>query len=482
VSRIVVVGDALLDRDVSGDVTRLAPDAPVPVVERSQVTDRPGGAGLAALLAARDGHTVALITAVADDPAGRRLRQLLADAGVAVHTLPIDGATPTKTRIGDHDRPLLRLDDGDGRARPDAELPPEALAALDAADAVLVADYGRGAAAAAAVRSALAAAARRRPVVWDPHPRGEQPVAGVSLATPNAAEAARACPEVTGDGLPAVARRAALLVERWHSRSVAITRGAAGAVLSFGAGSPLALPAPPVRCVDPCGAGDRFAATAAAALAGGAVPSEAVAAAVQAASAFVAVGGARGLAASADEAAGGVPAGDDAAGAVPTGTSRAAGREVLALAGDLGHVDRVRASGGRVVATGGCFDLLHAGHVATLEAARRLGDCLVVCLNSDASVRRLKGEGRPVVGECDRARVLAALESVDAVVVFGEETPHRLLGQLRPDVWVKGGDYTAETLPESELVESWGGTVVVVPYLADRSTTRLVHLITADTR
>jgi rfaE bifunctional protein nucleotidyltransferase chain/domain len=142
-------------------------------------------------------------------------------------------------------------------------------------------------------------------------------------------------------------------------------------------------------------------------------------------------------------------------------------------------VTDVRARGGSVVASGGCFDLLHAGHVATLEAARRLGDCLVVCLNSDASVRALKGPDRPVVSEADRARLLAALECVDAVVVFDEVTPHAVLSWLRPDVWVKGGDYSggaedAPDLPEAELVARWGGQTVVVPYLDGRSTTRMI--------
>ncbi|NEA39802.1 D-glycero-beta-D-manno-heptose 1-phosphate adenylyltransferase, partial [Streptomyces sp. SID11385] len=136
---------------------------------------------------------------------------------------------------------------------------------------------------------------------------------------------------------------------------------------------------------------------------------------------------------------------------------------------------RVRARGGRVVATGGCFDLLHAGHVALLEAARAAGDCLVVCLNSDDSVRRGKGPGRPLVPARDRARLLTALGCVDAVLVFGEETPERALRALRPDVWAKGADYTRDGLPEADLVESWGGQVVLVPYLAGHSTTALAH-------
>jgi rfaE bifunctional protein nucleotidyltransferase chain/domain len=128
-----------------------------------------------------------------------------------------------------------------------------------------------------------------------------------------------------------------------------------------------------------------------------------------------------------------------------------------------------------VVATGGCFDLLHAGHVGTLEAARALGDCLVVCLNSDDSVRRLKGASRPLVPQADRARVLEALEPVDAVVVFDEDTPVEVLGTIRPDVWVKGGDYTGAELPEATLLREWGGQSVVLPYLEGRSTSRLVE-------
>ncbi|MBM0260621.1 D-glycero-beta-D-manno-heptose 1-phosphate adenylyltransferase, partial [Micromonospora sp. 4G55] len=153
----------------------------------------------------------------------------------------------------------------------------------------------------------------------------------------------------------------------------------------------------------------------------------------------------------------------------------AASRRPASAAEEL--VARVRADGGTVVATGGCFDILHAGHVATLQAARRLGDCLVVCLNSDRSVRALKGPDRPVNPEADRARLLAALDCVDAVVVFDQPTPATALARLRPDVWVKGGDYAgdgAPELPEAELVRGWGGRVVTVPYLAGRSTTATI--------
>jgi rfaE bifunctional protein nucleotidyltransferase chain/domain len=137
--------------------------------------------------------------------------------------------------------------------------------------------------------------------------------------------------------------------------------------------------------------------------------------------------------------------------------------------------ERVRARGGTVVATGGCFDLLHAGHVGLLESARRIGDCLIVCLNSDASLTRLKGPGRPLNPVADRVRVLEALGSVDAVAVFEEDTPEELLRRLRPDVWVKGGDYSVQDLPEAEALRAWGGQAVVLPYLDGRSTTLLAR-------
>jgi rfaE bifunctional protein nucleotidyltransferase chain/domain len=142
-------------------------------------------------------------------------------------------------------------------------------------------------------------------------------------------------------------------------------------------------------------------------------------------------------------------------------------------------LERVRRRHGVVVATGGCFDLLHAGHIATLQAARAVGDCLVVCLNSDESVRRLKGPQRPLQPAADRARVLAALECVDAVVVFDSDTPAEVLRRLRPDVWAKGGDYSGVALPEAAVLAEWGGEAVTVPYLQGRSTTALVELARA---
>jgi D-beta-D-heptose 7-phosphate kinase / D-beta-D-heptose 1-phosphate adenosyltransferase len=526
---LTVVGDALLDRDLDGRVERLAPDAPVPVVDDPAERLRPGGAALAATLAAcLDGRKVVLVTALADDEGGVALRRLLELAGVEVVDLGLTGQTPEKVRVRAEGRSLLRLDRATrpGRVGPLVRAGRRALAG---AGAVLVADYGRGVAAEPGVRDALAALPARRPLVWDPHPRGPAPVPGARLATPNRAEAAGFVPDAPGTGLAAVTARARLLAERWAAAGVAVTLGAGGALLVEGLGAPLVVPTTAATGGDPCGAGDRFAAAAAGLLGVGALPSEAVAGAVAAATTFVAAGGASAIhlrsgsqgaphpetpdpgAPHPDPSAPGPPVGERSRpgrgvrGAVhnpptdpatqphthpptqphsdpptqPSTRSRTGPATHLATGGAamdraLRLIAGVRAAGGTVVATGGCFDLLHAGHVATLRSARALGDCLVVCLNSDDSVRRLKGPERPLVPQADRVAVLEALGCVDAVVAFDERTPEAVLRRLRPDVFAKGGDYALADLPEAALLATWGGQAVVLPYLEGRSTTQLM--------
>jgi rfaE bifunctional protein nucleotidyltransferase chain/domain/rfaE bifunctional protein kinase chain/domain len=440
--KVTVVGDALLDRDLDGRARRLAPDAPVPVVDAMTESARPGGAALAALLAARAGACATLVTALAEDEAAATLRELLELAGVEVVALRLEGATPEKVRVLAGGRPVVRLDRGGDEGRP-GPLTPAARDAIDDADAVLVSDYGRGLPARGDVRAALAG----RPVVWDPHPRGAEPVPGALVVTPNAAEAAQfAAAPCDGDEA-----RGRALLDRWGAVSVCLTRGAAGALLVQAATPALAVPAAPASG-DPCGAGDCFAATVAVALAAGELPSAAVIRAVTAASAFVAAGGAAAVRPGA-----------------PAPSPAEAHPDPFAVA------ERTRAAGGTVVATGGCFDLLHAGHVRMLDAARAQGDCLVVLLNSDASVSRLKGADRPLVPQDDRAAVLRAMRGVDAVLVFGEDEPSAALERLRPDVWVKGGDYAVADLPEAATIAAWGGRTVLVPYVAGRSTTRLIE-------
>ncbi|NGO07414.1 D-beta-D-heptose 1-phosphate adenosyltransferase, partial [Streptomyces sp. HC44] len=287
---LLVVGDALLDRDLTGCAERLASDAPVPVVSDCEDRVRPGGAALAAWLAARDDRDVTLVTAVGDDPASRELRRLV-EPWLTLVPLPLSGALPEKTRILAGDRPLVRVDHGTGRARDRTD---EACAAIRSARSVFVSDYGRGAA--EVLRDVLA---ERAPFVWDPHPRGGPPVPGTRLVSPTAKEARAFAGEGEGhvghghDDLRETARGAAALVRRWQAGAVAVTLGARGALLSYG-DCPLLVPAPATHGGDSCGAGDRFAATAAGLLADGALVGEAVEGAVSAATAFVGRGGAGG--------------------------------------------------------------------------------------------------------------------------------------------------------------------------------------------
>ncbi|MDQ4093422.1 MAG: D-glycero-beta-D-manno-heptose 1-phosphate adenylyltransferase [Actinomycetota bacterium] len=447
-SRLVVLGDTLLDSDITGTVSRLCPDAPVPVVDLSTQGQRPGGAGLAALLAARAGHQVTLITALAHDAQARVLTDLLT-ADVDVLAIPLRGATVCKTRVRAAGRSLLRVDSGDGRAA-GGSVDPEVQDALRGADAVLVADYGRGVTAVRSLRVALAELACRVPVVWDPHPHGGTPIPGCRVITPNEREAIAFASAADG------VQTAAVLRQQWQCSAVAMTRGARGALLATSGGC-LAVPVPDIVIhpgSDTCGAGDAFAAAVTGALLDDVSITEAVTGAVGAASRFVADGG------------------------VSSIDSRTAASEVadpVPVARSVSDITaRVRRRGGRLVATGGCFDLLHPGHLSLLRQARALGDGLVVCLNSDESVRRRKGPSRPIVPVAGRIALLEALEPVDAVAVFDEDTPVELLAQLRPDIWVKGGDYTVADLPEASLISRYGGQTVIIPLVPGYSTSRLV--------
>jgi len=450
-SRLVVIGDLLLDRDIDGVVDRLCPDAPAPVVDERTVVERPGGAGLAAVLGRAAGHETTLLTGVAGDGPGASLRRAVTEAGVHLVAADHDGTTVEKTRIRVDGRSVLRLDRGDGGTI--GPLPHHVHDLVAGADAVLLSDYGRGMSSHPEVRRLVEQAlTRNTPVVWDPHPRGAAPEHGTTLVTPNRDEAVGFDLQAGNDPAEAgkVVARMSTVAERlrrqWRVRSVAVTLGERGAALAHGA-TPFVVPSDRLDSIsDTCGAGDAFAAAAAGALADGALVSEAVEHAVATAGAFVARGGAGALRYAGPPGAEPSPPSDDAA-------------------------------PGTVVATGGCFDVLHRGHVATLQRARLLGDRLVVLLNSDASVRRLKGEGRPVQPAEDRAAVLRSLACVDEVLVFDDDTPVNTLRRLRPDIFVKGGDYGAVEIPESDVVSEWGGAVVTVPFLPGRSTTNIIHTI-----
>jgi D-beta-D-heptose 7-phosphate kinase/D-beta-D-heptose 1-phosphate adenosyltransferase len=447
--KVVIIGDLLLDETLSGAVERVSPEAPVPVVQSIGRTLRPGGAGLAATLAADEGGNVTLITAYGQDDSSRIAAQLVTEAGVKVINLGTGSPTPVKTRVRAAHQTLLMLD----RAEPASTVGPLPLAgrtALESAAAILVADYGRGVAASEDVRSVLTALSPQIPVIWDPHPRGPVPVPGTAIASPNRREAAHFVKDAAENDLRSDIARARHLVKLWKIGHLVVTRDQGGAVMVTrdDAAAPLVVPAPLISSGDACGAGDRLAVALTMALASGVLPSAALPQAVAAASAFVArTRGQR---------------------------KRHTDLEGTKLDPEL-LATTMRKQGGTVVATGGCFDLLHRGHVAMLEQARLLGDCLIVCINGDASVARLKGRPRPLVPVADRVAVLEALACVDGVLIFDEDTPVHALDQLQPHIYVKGGDYAIEDLPERAVVERGGGQVLLLPYLDGRSTTSLLQ-------
>jgi rfaE bifunctional protein nucleotidyltransferase chain/domain len=309
--------------------------------------------------------------------------------------------------------------------------------------------------------------------VWDPHSDGPRPPAGATLATPNVGEAHGLAG--AGGPTPAAVPQVVALAGRASTAlgcPVALTAGERGAVLAEGATVPVVVPARPAQG-DPCGAGDAFSVAAALALAGGASLRQAVEDAVAAAAAYVGRGGSVGDAER-----------DGGRRQAPGGSRRTV--VPLARPGDttaraLAGAAAVRRAGGVVVAAGGCFDVLHAGHVRLLEQARGLGDHLVVLLNGDDSVRRLKGRGRPLNPVGDRAAVLRSLACVDEVVVFDDDTPADALRSLRPHLFVKGADYQGTDIGERTVMAPWGGQVVLVPLVEGRSTTRLIDTATSAT-
>jgi D-beta-D-heptose 7-phosphate kinase / D-beta-D-heptose 1-phosphate adenosyltransferase len=469
--RLCIIGDALLDIDWEGEVRRVCRDAPAPVVDAPVETARAGGAGLAATLAAGAGAEVTLVTALSRDADGRRLAELLAAAGVDVVDLRLDGPTPVKLRVRSGGQSLARVDRGCEPVVAPGSWNDAATAAIASADAVLVSDYGRGMAALEPVAE-IEGIGGGRPVVWDPHSDGARPPAAVTLATPNAGEASGLLGQ--GGSPPSATPEVVALagaVSTALGCPVALTAGERGAVLAEESALPVVVPSQAAQG-DPCGAGDAFSVAAALALAGGASAREAVEEATAAAGAYVAR----------EERA--VDTGER------SGSRKTAGpgarRTVVPLArpGDsaaraVAEVAAVRLTGGVVVAAGGCFDLLHAGHVRLLEQARGLGDHLVVLINGDESVRRLKGRGRPLNPVDDRVAVLRSLTCVDEVVVFDEDTPSEALRALRPHLFVKGADYQGAEIEERQVLAPWGGQVVLVPLVEGRSTTRLIHTAAA---
>ena len=461
--RVIVAGDVMLDRYWHGDAGRISPEAPVPVVAVERVEDCPGGAANVALNVASLGAQCTLLGCIGRDAAGTALRRILEAAGVACDFVEVDHwNTIQKVRMVSRQQQLLRSDF-------EAPLPAAAAAALGSklsahlpnAAALVLSDYDKGALQSPAGMVAAAKAAGLA-VVVDPKFKPFADYAGASLLKPNQREF-NAAVGAAGD-VHALGEQAQSLCRELGIGALVVTAGADGMTVVDG-GQVRHLPARPVEVYDVTGAGDTAAAALGVAAALGWPPLDAARLANVAASLVVAKSGTAA-----------VNGPELAYAAAQAGMDRG----VLSQAQLLPAVAAARQAGERVVLTNGCFDILHAGHVAYLEQARRLGDRLLVAVNDDASVSRLKGPHRPVNPLPRRLRVLAGLKSVDWVVGFPEDTPEALISQVRPEVLAKGGDYRRNQVVGADQVIAYGGKVEVLGLVEDCSTSAVLDGLGKD--
>lgn len=458
---VLVVGDVMLDRYWHGGTSRISPEAPVPVVRVDQIEDRPGGAANVALNIAALGAPAALVGVTGEDEAAASLLASLGAAGVDARFQRI-ATQPTivKLRVMSRHQQLLRMDFEEPFETDAEALAVEVERLLGGVKVLVLSDYGKGA---LKNHQALIQAARRKgiPVLADPKGKDFGIYRGASLITPNLNEFETIVGRCA-DEADLVAKGAQLMREL-DLGALLVTRGEHGMTLLRPDQPALHLPARAREVFDVTGAGDTVISTLAASLAAGEELPQAVALANLAAG--IVVGKLGTAAISAPE--------------LRRAVQREQGSErgVLSLDQLLLAIEDARAHGEKIVFTNGCFDILHAGHVTYLEQARAQGDRLVLAVNDDASVGRLKGPGRPINSVDRRMAVLAGLGAVDWVVSFSEDTPERLLGQVKPDILVKGGDYGIEQVVGADIVKAYGGEVRVLGLVENSSTTAIVEKI-----
>jgi len=467
-ARVLVVGDVMLDKYVFGHVERISPEAPVPVVRAGQTREQPGGAANVAMNLAGLGAHAVLAGFIGADADGQQLQSLLHAADVEpLLVANAEAPTTSKLRILGGNQQIVRLDVEHSAPRPAAAYDPllaHVESVLPSVAALVLSDYAKGVLTPELCRQMIALArARGIPVLVDPKSRDFARYAGATTICPNLAELSLALGESTSDPDHLLARAQAL-VASLDLQYLTVTMSDKGIAVLWPDTRHHA-PAVARQVFDVSGAGDTVIAVLALCAAHGVDLRTATALANLAAGIVI-----------------------GKVGTVPV-TRAELLDTVRALTAPPGKIldlpqlmDRVaawRRAGERIVFTNGCFDLLHVGHVTLLEQCKALGDRLIIGINSDASVRGLKGPARPIIGEAERARLLSALSVADAVVIFDAPTPLDLIRATRPDVLVKGGDYTAATVVGAEDVQSWGGRVELVPLVEGFSTTRIVERMTA---
>ncbi|MCP9627138.1 D-glycero-beta-D-manno-heptose-7-phosphate kinase [Rhodopseudomonas palustris] len=468
---VLCVGDLMLDEFVYGEVSRISPEAPAPViaVQRSEINV--GGAGNVARNIAAIGARCIFVGLIGDDDAGRVLSAEFAREPHIEPLLVRDPTRPTTRKVrfvSEHFSTHMLRADWETASAVSGEIETRLLDAilpqLERADIVLLSDYAKGVLTPHLIAPVIEAARQRgKRVIVDPKSPNFATYRGATLLTPNRKEFVAAT-RSSADSLADIASAAQEAMALADCDAMLVTQSEHGMTLVPRGGEPIHVPALPVKVRDVSGAGDTVAAILAVVLAAG----EGWATAMRAASAAAAVAvGKNGTA---------VVTPAELRRKLLPHASLAAEDKIIGNSADLDHrIAEWRREGLRVGFTNGCFDILHPGHVKVLTAARGACDRLIVGLNSDASVRRLKGPSRPVQNERARAEVLAALEAVDLVVIFADDTPLKLITQIVPSVLVKGGDYTREQVIGHDVVEARGGEVLLVDILHGHSTTSLVE-------
>ncbi len=464
-ARVMVVGDVMLDRYWSGATSRISPEAPVPVVRVAGSEDRAGGAANVAANAVAVGAHAILVGLVGDDADAASLEACCARAGIDAHLQRTASRTTLKLRVLAQHQQLLRLDFERSADEAALVVTPALAALLSGVGALVLSDYAKGALADPQSWIALARRAGK-PVVVDPKSRDFGRYAGADLITPNSTEFEAVVGPCRDDA--ELAERGAALCREHGFGAVLVTRGERGMTLIRAEAPALHLKAQARDVYDVTGAGDTVCAIAASALAAGSDLATATTLANVAAGLVV---GKLGTA---------VVGSDEllAAAMMFEGPRRhSPAQDEAAL---LAEVAAARDRGERIVMTNGCFDILHAGHVRYLEDAAALGERLLVAVNTDASVRRLKGPTRPINALARRLEVLAGLRAVDWVVAFDEDTPQRLIAAVAPDVLVKGGDYRLADIAGADDVLRRGGRVLTLPYHEGYSSTRIIDAMRDD--
>jgi D-beta-D-heptose 7-phosphate kinase/D-beta-D-heptose 1-phosphate adenosyltransferase len=458
-TQVVVAGDVMLDQYLFGATSRISPEAPVPVVHVQKTDDRPGGAANVAVNLASLGANTRLIGAVGNDAAANTLETLLTRHGIDCAFARVgDRPTITKTRVQSRGQQLIRLDQENATELKDSALVAAVGEALAGAGAVVLSDYGKGAL--TDVRKMIELCREAGvPVLVDPKGRDFEKYRGATLLTPNQGEFEAVAGHCETDA--ELAARGWQMVEDLELTALLVTRSEKGMMLLESGNEPLFLSTQAREVYDVTGAGDTVIATLAGALASGQSMASAAALANIAAGLVVRkIGVAT------------VTPGEIQVALHQRGQG---GRGLVSRDELQVLVGEARARKERVVMTNGCFDILHAGHVAYLEEAKSLGDRLVVAVNDDDSVRRLKGESRPINALEDRMLVLAGLAAVDWVVPFADDTPAELIGTVLPDVLVKGGDYRPDEIAGGKEVLENGGEVRVLSFRDGHSTSRIIE-------